>query len=54
MYIVPKCSERYKIPMASSNKLPQHIPTEDYGSFQLFARANIWTTACLTTHYECC
>jgi hypothetical protein len=34
--------------MASTNELPQQVPTEDYGGFQLFAPANIWITACLT------
>ena len=54
MYIVPMCSGSNEISMAPSNEQPQHIPTEDYGGFQLFARANIWVTARLTNLYECC
>lgn len=38
MYMVPMCNKSNEIPMAPSNELPQHIPTEVYGGFQLFAR----------------
>ena len=53
MYIAPMSSESNEIQMAPSNELPQQISTEDYGGFQLFARANIWITARLTNLYEC-